>query len=110
MATQDRTVAFLQEQLGSIDGLSIRKMFGEYGVWVDGKTIGLICNDQLFLKPTEAAKALAPAATQAPPYEGAKPNMVIDADQWEDREWLVELVQATAAALPAPKPKRLKKQ
>ena len=108
MPTQDQTVAFLQDQLSRLEGLSIRKMFGEYGVWLDGKTIGLVCNDQLFIKPTPAGRALASEAPDAPPYRGAKPSMLIDAELWDEAEWLCELVQATADALPMPKPKRKK--
>jgi TfoX/Sxy family transcriptional regulator of competence genes len=108
MPTQDRTVAFLQDQLSAVRGLSIRKMFGEYGVWVDGKTVGLVCNDQLFIKPTAAGKLLAADAPEASPYRGARPSMLIDAELWEDADWLCGLVRATSEALPAPKPKRAK--
>jgi TfoX/Sxy family transcriptional regulator of competence genes len=109
MPTQDQTVAFLADQLSRVEGLSIRKMFGEYGVWVDGKTVGLVCNDQLFIKPTAEGRELALDVPEAPPYRGAKPSMLIDAELWDDAEWLCELVRATAAALPAPKPKKPKK-
>ncbi len=108
MATQDQTIVYLQDQLAAVDGLSIRKMFGEFGIWVDGKTVGLVCGDQLFIKPTPAGRALATTAPDAPPYRGAKPSMLIDAESWDDADWLCDLVRATAEALPAPKPKRKK--
>jgi TfoX/Sxy family transcriptional regulator of competence genes len=109
MPTQDQTVAFLADQLSGVVGLSIRKMFGEYGVWIDGKTVGLVCDDQLFIKPTTEGRELAIDAPDAPPYRGAKPSMLIDAELWDDAEWLCDLVRTTAAALPAPKPKKPKK-
>ena len=108
MPTQDQTVAFLSDQLSRLEGLSIRKMFGEYGILLDGKTIGLVCNDQLFIKPTEAGRALAKDAPDAPPYRGAKPIMLIDAELWDDADWLCDLVRATADALPMPKPNKKK--
>ena len=108
MPTQDRTVAFLADQLAAIDGLRIARMFGEYGIWLDGKTVGLVCNDTLFIKPTPAGTMLAGDTPLAPPYRGAKPSMLIDAELWDDAEWLCELVTATAEALPAPKPKKRK--
>ncbi|MEO6717271.1 MAG: TfoX/Sxy family protein, partial [Novosphingobium sp.] len=108
MPTEDQTVAFLQDQLSRLENLSIRKMFGEYGVWLDGKTVGLVCNDQLFIKPTAAGRELAKDAPDAPPYRGAKPSMLIEAELWDDAEWLCDLVRATADALPAPKPKKPK--
>jgi TfoX/Sxy family transcriptional regulator of competence genes len=109
MPTQDQTVAFLADQLSGIAVVSIRKMFGEYGVWLDGKTIGLVCNDQLFIKPTPAGRELANGAPDAPPYPGAKPSMLIDAELWDNADWLCDLVRATADGLPAPKPKKPKK-
>ena len=108
MPTQDQTVAFLADQLSRLEGLRIAKMFGEYGLWLDGKTIGLVCNDQLFVKPTPAGRALAKTAPDAPPYRGAKPSMLIEAELWDDAEWLCGLVRATADALPMPKPKKPK--
>lgn len=108
MPTEDRTVAYLADQLAALDGLRIAKMFGEYGIWLDGKTVGLVCNDQLFIKPTAPGKALAADAPEEPPYRGAKPSMLIGAELWEDADWLCGLVQATAAALPAPRPKKKK--
>ena len=45
---------------------------------------------------------------EAPPYPGAKPHLLISADQWEDRDWLRQLVHATAAALPPPKKRKPK--
>lgn len=69
----------------------------------------IIGDDQLFLKPTAGGRALAPDAEEASPYPGAKPCLLIDADSWDDREWLSELVRITAAKLPAPKEKVRKK-
>jgi DNA transformation protein and related proteins len=110
MATQQRTVDFLLEQLSRVEGVSARKMFGEWGVFLDGKTVALVCNDQLYVKPTEAGRALAPDAEEAPAYLGAKPSLLIQADAWDDAEWLTGLIRTTADALPAPKPKKPKKK
>jgi TfoX/Sxy family transcriptional regulator of competence genes len=101
MATRESTVAFIVEQLSSISGISTRKMFGEYGIWCDGKIVALICDNQLFVKPTAPGRALAADATETPPYPGAKPSMLIDAERWEDADWLANLIRMTADALPA---------
>jgi DNA transformation protein and related proteins len=110
MATQQRTVDFILEQLVGVDGVRARKMFGEYALYAGGKTVALICDDQLYVKPTEAGRQLAPHAVDEPPYRGAKPSMRIDADLWDEREFLCALIRATADALPAPKPKKVKKK
>jgi TfoX/Sxy family transcriptional regulator of competence genes len=108
MATQARTVDYLLGQLAGVDGVSARKMFGEYGLFRDGKTVALVCDDQLFVKPTAQGRALAQGASEAAPYPGAKPSLLIDPERWEDADWLSELIRATADALPTPPPKRRK--
>lgn len=109
MATQQRTIEFLLEQSSAAGGLTAKPMFGEYGVYVDGKMIGLVCDDQLFVKPTLSGRAHAIPVSDAPPYPGAKPQMLITADRWDDAEWLGELLRVTAAELPTPKPRKLKR-
>jgi len=59
MATQQSTVDYLLEQLRRAGSVSARKMFGEYALYRDGKLVALICDDQLYLKPTAAGRALA---------------------------------------------------
>jgi TfoX/Sxy family transcriptional regulator of competence genes len=109
MATQKRTVDYLLEQGTGAGAVSIKPMFGEYGVYVDGKMIGLICDDQLYVKPTASGRLHAKAGSEAPPYPGAKPHLLIEADRWDDAEWLGELLRVTAAELPIPKPRKPKR-
>lgn len=107
MASSAQTLDFLLDQLSG-EPLSARKMFGEYCLYLGEKPIALLCDDQLYLKPTEAGRALLAHVQEAPPYPGAKPHLLISADQWEDRDWLRQLVHATAAALPPPKKRKPK--
>jgi len=83
-------------------------MFGEFGLYSDGKFFGMICDDRLFVKPTEAGRAHIRDVVEAPAYPGAKPTFLIE-DRLEDAEWLSELVRVTARELPEPKPKKPKK-
>lgn len=108
MATDPRTVASLLDQLAGAGDVSARKMFGEYAVYRDGKMVGSVCDDQLFVKPTVAGRAYIGAAVEAPPYAGAKPHFLIDGALWDDGAWLSRLIVLTADALPAPKPKQPK--
>lgn len=108
MATQQRTIDYLLEQSVSSGTVSAKPMFGEYGVYVDGKMIGSVCDDQLFVKPTAPGRAHAEPVTDAPPYPGAKPHLLIEAERWADTEWLGKLLRVTAAALPTPKPRKPK--
>lgn len=106
MATQERTVEFIIGQLAGVSGISAEKMFGEYGIRCDGKIVALICDDQLFVKPTTPGRELAGSAAEVPPYPGAKPNLLINPDRWDDADWLVTLIRTTADTLPAPRAKR----
>ncbi|PCD04755.1 competence protein TfoX [Sphingomonas spermidinifaciens] len=109
MASDPKTVAFIVDQAGGAAADVIaRPMFGEYGLYRGRKLVALVCDDQLFVKPTAAGRALAPDAEEAPPYPGAKPSLLIDADRWDDAEWLGDLLQQTAAELPLPKPRSKK--
>lgn len=105
MGTRQSTIEHLLDQLAAAGPVSVRKMFGEYCLYLAGKPVGLVCDDQLFLKPTEAARPLLKSADEKPPYPGGKPYFHIDPDHWDEREWLVDLVRTTALALPEPAPK-----
>ena len=58
MATQQRTIDYLIEQSTRAGTVSAKPMFGEFGVYVDGKMIGSVCDDQLFVKPTAWAASM----------------------------------------------------
>ena len=108
MTSSQKTVDFLIEQMASAGVVTAKKMFGEYGVYCDGKVVAFICDERLFLKPTEAGRKMLEGGEEAPPYLGAKLYLVIDESQWDDAEWLGNIVAATAAGLPGPKPKKAK--
>ena len=105
MATAQNTIDFLLDQLSGAGEPSAKKMFGEYCLYLAGKPVGLVCDDQLYLKPTKAGLAMLDEVVEGSPYPGAKPHLLISGDLWEDRDWLCELVRVTARELPLPKPK-----
>lgn len=106
MPTQPRTIEFLLEQTTRMGTVTAKPMFGEYGVYVDGKMIGSVCDDRLYVKPTPAGRLHAEPVSDASPYPGAKPSLLIEADRWDDAEWLGALLRITAAELPTPKPRK----
>lgn len=109
MASDIEFVQFVAEQVRRAGFVKWRKMFGEYALYCDQKVVALICDDQLFVKPTVAGRAYVGEITEAPPYPGAKPYFLIE-DGLEDGEWLTGLIRCTASELPVPKPKQSKKQ
>ena len=109
MASDLSFVEFIVEQIENAGVITYRKMFGEYALYCNGKVIALICDNQLFVKPTKAGKAFIGNIVEAPPYPGAKPSFLIE-EQIEDREWISKLIILTEKELPIPKLKTLKKK
>lgn len=109
MASDKSFVEYVVGQIDSDSPITFRSMFGEYAVYCDGKLFGQVCDNRLFIKPTEAGRAFIGNVVEAPPYPGAKLSFLIE-DKLEDRQWLSHLVIITAAELPAPKPKKKKKK
>ncbi len=109
MATDKAFVDFVLDQIENAGEVTAKKMFGEYGVFSNGKIFALICDNKLFIKPTESGRAFIQNVVEAPPYKGAKPSFLIE-DKIEDRDWLSELVRISLKELPEPKPKKKKKR
>ena len=108
MSSQQKTVDYILEQSAAAGTMTAKKMFGEYGLYCDGKVMAFVCDDQLFIKPTEAGRAYLGEVTEAPAYPGSKLYFLIDGDRWDDADWLAGLVKATVDALPTPKMKKAK--
>ena len=104
MASNADFVQFIADQCAEAGEIVTRKMFGDYGIYCNGKFFGLICDDRFYLKPTETGKALLRKVELRPPYEGAKDYFYIE--DVDDHEYLSTLVRATCKALPEPKPKK----
>ncbi|WP_130863878.1 TfoX/Sxy family protein [Bacilliculturomica massiliensis] len=107
MSTNPDFMEYLCEQLREVEGVSYRKMFGEYGVYCRGKIFALVCDNQFYVKPTEKGAAFLGDPVYAPPYEGAKPYFLIT--ELDDAEYLARLTELTWEELPIPKAKKAKR-
>ena len=106
MACNPDFVQYVADQCAGAGEIVTKKMFGDYGIYCNGKIFGLICDDALYIKPTEAGRLVLRTEEMRPPYPGAKDYFYIaDVD---DRDYLAVLVRATCRALPEPKPKKRK--
>jgi len=105
MPTAPTTVDKFLAQIADAGDVSARAMFGEYGVYCDGKMVALVCDDTVFIKDTPEGRDFAGRIAEASPYPGAKPALKPSAAQLRDAAWLTELVAITTRALPAPKKK-----
>lgn len=108
MASDKKFLDFIVDQLENVGQISFKQMFGEYAVYSDGKIFALVCDNRLFIKPTNGGRAFIKDVVEAPPYAGAKPSFLIG-DKIDDRDWLSELARITLTELPEPKPKKPKK-
>jgi TfoX/Sxy family transcriptional regulator of competence genes len=98
MASDQEFVDFIVGQIQKAGFIDTKKMFGEYALYADGKVVALICDNRLFVKPTEGGRIFVGKPVEAPPYPGAKNSFLIE-DGIEDRDWLSELVRITAREL-----------
>ncbi len=106
MGTQAQTIDHLLDALAPLP-LSARKMFGEYALYLDGKVVALVCDDQLFLKPTPGAQAALPDCPTGPPYPGAKLHLLVT-DALDDPDPVIAALKAVAAETAVPKQKKPK--
>lgn len=109
MAQGQEFIEYVTDQVDDSCNLTHRMMFGGCTLYLDGKVVALICDDQLFVKPTTAGKEFIGEVVEAPAYPGAKNSFLIQ-DQLEDGDWLSQLLRLTAAELPAPRPKKKKQK
>ena len=107
MASEQKFVDFIMDQMGFSGQVTNKKMFGEYGLYFDDKLFGLVCDNKLFIKPTQSGREYIHDVVEASPYPGAKPSFLIE-EKLDDREWLRKLVKITIDELPALKPKKKK--
>ncbi len=107
MASDPAFVTFVCKQLAAVDALSTRKMFGEYALYAGPKVVALVCDNQLFVKPTAAGRVLLGDPVEAAPYPGAKACFLID-EQLDDTALMAALILATERELPMPKAKKPK--
>lgn len=109
MACRQETLDLIAFHAAGAGDVRIAKMFGEAALYLDEVVVGLVCDDRLYLKPTEAGKEVLGEPEMGPPYPGAKEHFVVPAGVITDSERLAELLQATKGALPPPKPKKARK-
>lgn len=108
MASSQKTIDYLTDQIHSTGVIRSKKMFGEYAIYCDEKVVALVCDDILYVKMTDVSLQFLNASHISPPYPGAKNYLKVPEEKWEEREWLSELISQTAVSLPLPKSKKRK--
>lgn len=101
MASKLEFVEYVAEQCRGAGEITFKKMFGDYGIYCNGKFFGLFSDDEFFIKITKAGERY--GLPKKPPYSGAKDYFLIE--DVDNAEFLTELITETVKELPEPKPK-----
>ena len=109
MASSEEFVQYTVNLIHPSLGVTSKKMFGEYAIYCNTKVVALICDNKLFVKPTELGKEFIGKVQEAQAYPNAKPSFLIT-DHLDEKDWLTELIRLTESELPFPKKKEAKKK
>jgi TfoX/Sxy family transcriptional regulator of competence genes len=109
MSTDRDFVDYVAEQAGLGGRLSARRMFGEYGLYMDGTVVAFCADNSLFLKLVPDTAVLLAGLPRQELFPGSKPYALAD-ELLDDPERLHDLLLALQRVLPAPKPKRPKQK
>ena len=100
-------IEYVRESFSTVGDIVIKAMMGGYLVYLNGKLIGDICYDELFLKRTPTSDRLLADSELRYPYEGSKTLMHVF-DSFEDRALILELLDGMYAELPEKRPAKTK--
>ena len=109
MANDPDFIQYVCDQIDDSCDVSYRHMFGGTTLNSKGKVVALICDNQLFVKPSDAGRADIGDVTEAPAYECSK-NFFLIGGAIEDSDWLTELICRTEKVLPKPRTQKKKKR
>ena len=85
--------------------IATKSMMGGYLVYFNGKLIGDICNNELFLKRTPTSDRLLADSELRYPYEGSKTLMHVF-DNFDDKTLIMNLLDGMYAELPEKQPRK----
>ena len=98
---------FIREVFSAAGDIVIKSMMGGYLVYLNGRLIGDICDNELFLKRTPTTDKLLADSELRYPYEGSKTLMHVF-DRFENTDLITELLEGMYTELPEKKSKKAK--
>ena len=90
MASSTDIVQYIVDQCSGAGRIDAKKMMGDYCIYCNGILFGLICDNNLFIKPTDAGRAILREEIMRSPYPGAKEHFFID--DLDDSDYLAALL------------------
>jgi TfoX/Sxy family transcriptional regulator of competence genes len=103
MPNSPATIAHILDTFPDLN-LTVKRMFGEAALYLDGVVVAFLCDDTLFLKPTPSALALFPQTERGPAYPGSK-DYIIGSELLDDPDLCTHAFRAVQSDAPPPKPK-----
>ena len=98
---------YVRERFSAVGEILIKSMMGGYLVYLNGKLIGDICNNELFLKRTPTSDRILADSEMRYPYKGSKTLLHVF-DRFDDAALIAELLEGMYEDLPERKPKKAK--
>ncbi|MDO4820339.1 MAG: TfoX/Sxy family protein [Prevotella sp.] len=98
-------IDFVRSQLSNYNMVRIRKMMGEYLVYVNEKCVLLVCDDLCYVKKIPELKSLMSDAECGFPYPGAKKHYILDIEHQQQVRRVIDIL---CAALPYPTKRKQK--
>jgi TfoX/Sxy family transcriptional regulator of competence genes len=70
VSTSQDTIQYILDKLRNAPRFTARKIFGEYALYADGKTVALVCDDLLYVKICPASAPLEAECEKDAPTQG----------------------------------------
>ena len=90
MASNEDYLIYILDILRELDGITHKKMMGEYLLYKDGCLFGGIYDNRFLVKKTASSSVL--GLSEETPYPGAKPMFLVDSEDPNDiRDIIINL-------------------
>lgn len=99
---------YVQDVFSAAGEIVIKSMMGGYLLYLNGKLIGDVCANEIFLKRTPTSDRLLADSELRYPYEGSKTLMHVF-DRFDDADLIAELLKGMYAEVPEKKAKKAKR-
>lgn len=106
MACDTEYIDFVCQQLKGTGLVRAKKMFGDYCIYINEKSVVLCCDNTSYVRKHPAIDALMADAECGFPYEGSKERYILDIDHGPEARRIVSLLESVT---PPPKPKQSKR-
>ena len=82
MASSKEYLDFVLDCLREVEGISVKKMMGEFLLYKDGVLFGGVYDNRFLLKKTKSLESF--CLQDALPYEGAKLMLLVESDDADE--------------------------